>query len=181
MSVRSVARRYATALFDVTRKSGREAQAGEALAEVAQLVSGHPELDRVLGSPAIPAAIKRTVVVALMDAAKVNSDEVRRLITLLAERDRLAVIPDLADVFAARLLELQNIVQAEVSSAAPLTDASRAALSDALARATGKSVTMTERVDPTLVGGVVARVGTFVYDGSVSRQLERLRDRLINA
>jgi len=103
------------------------------------------------------------------------------MITLLAERDRLAVIPDLADVFAARLLEAQNIVQAEVSSAAPLTDASRAALADALARATGKSVTMTERVDPALVGGVVARVGTFVYDGSVSRQLERLRDRLINA
>jgi len=181
MSVRSVARRYATALFDVTRKAGREAQAGEALAEVAQLISGHAELDRLLGSPAIPAGVKRTVVAALMDAAKVNSDEVRRMITLLAERDRLAVIPDLADVFAARLLEAQNIVQAEVSSAAPLTDASRAALAEALSRATGKSVTMTESVDPTLVGGVVARVGTFVYDGSVSRQLERLRDRLINA
>jgi len=72
MSVRSVARRYATALFDVTRKAGREAQAGEALAEVAQLISGHAELDRLLGSPAIPAGVKRTDVVALIDAAKVN-------------------------------------------------------------------------------------------------------------
>jgi F-type H+-transporting ATPase subunit delta len=181
MSARSVARRYAGALFDVTRKAGRETQAGEALAEMARLISSHAELDRVLGSPAVPVSVKRTVVVALMDAAKVNSDEVRRTMTLLADRDRLAIIPDLAAVFAARLLEARNVVQAEVSSAVPLTETSRAALADALARATGKSVTMTERVDSTLVGGVVARVGTFVYDGSVSRQLERLRDRLMNA
>jgi F-type H+-transporting ATPase subunit delta len=176
-----VARRYAGALFDVTRKAGREAQAGQALSEVARLLASHAELGRVLASPAVPVGVKRTVVVNLMDAAQVGSDEVRRVMTLLAERDRLAVVPDLADAFAARLLEAQNVVRAEVSSAVPLTDASRAALTDALSRATGKSVTMTERVDPTLVGGVVARVGTFVYDGSVSRQLERLRERLMNA
>ena len=78
---------------------------------------------------------------------------------MLADRDRLAGLPELAATFAERLLDAQHIVSADVVTAAPLTDASRAALSAALGRATGKSVTITERVDPAIVGGVVARVG----------------------
>jgi len=178
MSARSVARRYAAALFDVTRKAGREVRAGEDLAEIARTISGHAELGHVLGSPTVPINVKRTVVSALLDAAGASSDEVRRMMMMLTDRDRLAVLPDLSAAFAERLLEAQNIIRADVASAAPLSAESRTALADALSRATGKTVRMTERVEPALVGGVVARVGTFVYDGSILRQLERIREKL---
>ena len=178
MSARSVARRYAAALFDVTRTAKSEGQAGKDLAELARLISGHAELGRLLASPTVPISVKRAVLAAVMDAAGLASGEVRRMVAMLADRDRLTALPDLAAAFAERLQDAQQVVQADVASAVPLSDASRAALTAALGRATGKTVTMTERVDPALVGGIVARVGTFVYDSSVTRQLDRLREKL---
>jgi F-type H+-transporting ATPase subunit delta len=126
----------------------------------------------------VPAGVKREVLAALMDATGIASPEVRRMVALLADRDRLGILPDLAAAYAGLLMDAKQIVRADVVTAVPLTPASRAALADALGRASGKTVTMTERVDPSIVGGVVARVGTFVYDGSVTRQLERLREQL---
>lgn len=178
MSARSMARRYAAALFDVTLASGSTQQAGRGLADLVQLIAGHAELNRVLTSPAVPAGVKRDVVTAVMKAAGSVPAEVQRTVTMLADRDRLAELPAMAAAFAERLLEAQHVVKADVVTAVPLSNASRVALTAALGRATGKSVTITERVDPGIVGGVVARVGTFVYDASVTRQLARLREKL---
>jgi F-type H+-transporting ATPase subunit delta len=178
MSARSISRRYAVALFDVARKAGSEEKAGRDLSELVRLIGGHAELSRVLSSPAVPATAKRDIIGAVMAQAGDLSAEVRRMVTMLADRDRLAALPQLAAAYAELLLDAQRIVTADVVTATALTDASRAALSAALGRATGKSVRLTERVDPAIVGGVVARVGSFVYDGSVTRQLERMRDKL---
>jgi F-type H+-transporting ATPase subunit delta len=181
MSTKSVARRYASALFDVAQKSGATDRVGRDLTDFVTAVAGHVELGRVLASPTVPAAVKRAIMTGLLDAAGDVAPEVGRTITLLADHDRLSVLPDLAEAFAARLLEAQDVVAAEVVTAAPLAADRRQALVEALGRATGKTVTMTEQIDPDLVGGMVARVGSLVYDGSVSRQLERLRDRLMNS
>lgn len=178
MKTRSGARRYATALFDVASKAGSQEQAGRELAQLSGLIAGHAELRRVLTSPAIPASVKRDVLTAILDAAGGVSDHVRRMATMLADRDRLADLGGLSAAFNEHLMVSKREVRADVATAAPLSDASRAALTAALGRATGKSVTIDERVDPGLVGGFVARVGTFVYDGSVTRQLEKLRESL---
>jgi F-type H+-transporting ATPase subunit delta len=178
VSARSVARRYATALLDVTRQSGSQDRAGKDLAELTRTIAGHPELSRVLESPGIPPGVKRTIVAALLDKAGGLSPEVRRLVTMLADRDRVALLGDVAAAFEERLREEKKEVRAEIVTAVPLKAGSRAALGDALSRATGRRVTIAERVDPAIVGGVIARVGGTVYDGSVTRQLERMRDRL---
>lgn len=178
MSDRSVARRYAAALFDVAQKSGLEDRAGRELSGIAQVVTEHAELRSALASPSVPAAAKKNVVTALMSAAGDLTGEVTRVVVMLAERDRLALLPDVAAAYQERLLELRRIVPAEVVTAAPLSEGTRAALAAALGRATGREVTMSERVDPAIVGGVIARVGSVVFDGSVTRQLERLRARL---
>ena len=178
MTAQAVARRYAAALFDVTRRARSEDRAAHDLSELARLIGEHAELGRVVASPAVPAAAKSAVLLGIMDAAGMTSAEVRRLIALLADRGRLAVIPDLSAAFADRLMEADRVVRADVVTAVPLTEASRAALADALGRASGKTVTMAERVDPAIIGGVVARMDTFVYDGSVARQLERIKERL---
>jgi F-type H+-transporting ATPase subunit delta len=142
------------------------------------LIAGHPELTRVLSSPTVPVAVKRDIVNAVITAAGGTPIEVTRMIGMLAERDRLGELAGLAAAFSERLMDAQKVLRADVTTAVPLSDATRQALAAALGRATGKSITMTERVDPSIVGGVVARVGSFVYDASITRQIERLRDRL---
>jgi F-type H+-transporting ATPase subunit delta len=178
MNAEPVARRYAAALFDVTEKSGVTDRAADALAGLGRLADEHAELRQVIRSPAVPASAKRAVFAAIMDAAGIEAPEVRRLVLLLADRDRLGILLQVAEAFAARVMEARRMARAEVVTAVPLTPASRAALADSLGRASGRTVTIAERVDPALIGGLVARVGTFVYDGSVARQLERLRARL---
>lgn len=186
MSERSVARRYAAALFDVAKKAGRVDQAGAELQSIIQTIDGHAELRRVFETPAVPAQVKKQIVTELLKtagpagAAGSFSGEVSRMVVMLAERDRLGsgFLNGLCSAYAERLLEEKRIVPAEVTTAAPLSEANRAALTKALATATGRDVTLTERVDPSIVGGVVARVGSLVFDGSVTRQLERLRQKL---
>jgi F-type H+-transporting ATPase subunit delta len=99
---------------------------------------------------------------------------------LLAEQDRLALIGDVAEGFAERLRAAQKVVPAEIVTAVPLPDGRRAALAAALGRAAGLDVLVTERVDPAIIGGVVARVGGVVYDGSVARQIDRVREQLLS-
>jgi F-type H+-transporting ATPase subunit delta len=178
MSAGAVARRYAAALFDVTRDARTRERAGRDLSALAEAVAGHADLSYVLASPAIAPAAKRTIVTRVLDAAGDLTPEVRRIVLLLAERGRLGALGEVAEAFADRLREERREVRAEVVTAIALPPAARAALGDALAKATGRQVTLTERVDPSIVGGLVARVGSVVYDGSVTRQLERLRERL---
>ena len=178
MSDRSVARRYAAALFEVTRKTGRTDRSGEELLALVRTIEGHDELRRVLESPAIPAQVKKEIISSLLKASGGYSDEVSRLAVMLAERDRLGLLGQLQTVYAERLLADKKIVPAEVVTASPLSDENRAALTRALGAATGSEVRLTERVDPAIVGGVIARVGSLVFDGSVTRQLERLRQKL---
>jgi F-type H+-transporting ATPase subunit delta len=100
------------------------------------------------------------------------------LFLLLAERDRLALLPGIRDAFEARLMDYQHVVRAQVTTAAALPADQVAAIREGLKRATGRDVQLEARVDPEIIGGAVARIGSTVYDGSVTRQLERLRASL---
>jgi F-type H+-transporting ATPase subunit delta len=107
------------------------------------------------------------------------SSPVAKLLLLLAERDRLALLPDMIDVYHARLMEHQHVVEAEITTAAPLPADRLTQLQQRLAQATGRTVQMTTRVDPQLIGGIVTRIGGVVYDGSLATQLTRFRERMI--
>lgn len=177
MTIRSMAKRYALALFDVAHKLGKEEQAGQDLSTVASAITGHAGLQKALESPAVPPQKKKEVLDAIVAQSGIGG-EVTRLLGLLAERDRLMFVPIVAKAYAERLLQAQKIVPAEVITAVPLEERSRAALVQALGRAAGGQVTITERVDPSIIGGVVAKVGSVVFDGSVTRQLEKLGEKL---
>jgi len=178
MTAGRAARRYAAALFDVTEKNRSSDRAERELTDLAQALLSHAELSRVIASPAVPASVKKTIVTEIIKKAGVVSAEVQRVVAMLADRDRLDIVSDVASAYASRVMDARRVVRAEVTTALPLSAATRTALGEALGRATGREVTITERVDPAIVGGIVARVGSVVYDGSVTRQLERLRERL---
>ncbi|HOC17282.1 MAG TPA: ATP synthase F1 subunit delta [Vicinamibacterales bacterium] len=178
MTNRASAARYARALMDVTRSEGGDLDGVERdLAAFVSLVDGEAALRRVLVNPALPAARKKALVAELLGRASLGP-QVSKLLLLLAERDRLALLPDVLDHYRLRLLDLRNVVQAEVTTAVPLEAERIEALRAALAAMTGRQVAMTTRVDPGLIGGVVTRIGSTVYDGSVKRQLERMREAL---
>jgi len=177
MSMRASAARYARALLDVAIKESDPERAGHELAVFVDLVNGHPDLERVLANPVVSAADKRAMVQQVVDRLQLSTPAAK-LLTLLAARGRLPLLPDLLDVYRERLMEHQRVVRAEVTTAAPLSNERVAQLQQRLASATGRAVTMTTKVNPAIIGGVITRIGSTVYDGSVAAQLAKVRRRL---
>ena len=179
MTNRTAANRYARALLEVAVKEKSDLQQVEAqLAGFAGLFKKYPTLEKVLVNPAVPVPQKRAVITALTDRAGTLSI-VAKLLGVLAERDRLLLVPDLLAAYRERLLDYQNVVRAEVTTAAPLEADRAKAIETSLARVTGRTVTLATEVDPTIIGGVVARIGSTIYDGSVRRQLQKMKERLV--
>lgn len=177
MSTRASAARYAKALFDVAITESTPEQADKELTAFSDLVRAHADLRLALTSPAVPAAGKRAVVTQILDRLQPSSP-LRKLLLLLADRDRLELLPDLVSVFHERVMEHLKIIHAEVTTAAPLAPDRVAQLQQRLGASIGRTVTLTTRVDPGLIGGMVTRIGSTVYDGSVATQLAALRQRL---
>src|SRR5260370_835965 len=122
MTSRTAARRYAKALLDVALKEADVDKVGEELDAFVALLHQQPPLHRVLMSPAVPAPRKRAAVAELTKAAGL-SPVVAKLLALLAEGDRLTLLNDLAAAYRDMLMERQNVVRAEVTSASPLAAA----------------------------------------------------------
>ncbi len=181
MTSRAAATRYARALFDVALREADIRQAGRDLDEFARLVAGNETLARVLSNPAIPAAQKRGVVDGLLKALGTASAVVAKVLGLLADRDRLALLPELAEAYRARLREHDKVVRVEVVTAVALPADRVAALRQRLAEATGRrpeDVHVEARVDPAIIGGAITKIGSTVYDGSVTRQLAKMKETL---
>jgi F-type H+-transporting ATPase subunit delta len=180
MTSRTAATRYAKALLDVASKEaprGGVEQIADELDAFVTMIRQNPELDRVLTNPAVPPARKRAAVDELAKLAAV-SPMVSRLLIMLAERDRMVLLAELASIYRDMLMARQNIVRAEVTTSTPLAADRRQAIERSLAAATGKQVSMVTKVDEEIIGGVVARVGSTVYDASVATQLKKIRERL---
>lgn len=179
MTSRAAAMRYARAIFDVTLKEGDLQQVERDLGGFADLVAGHETLRRVLGNPGVPAPRKRALIQDLVSRDGSMSPIVSKLLLMLAERDRFTLLPEITDAYRERLMAHAQIVRAEVTTAIALPADRLNALKDGLARATGRQVQLENRVDPAIIGGAVARIGSTVLDGSVTRQLERMHASLI--
>jgi F-type H+-transporting ATPase subunit delta len=178
---KTAATRYARALLDVALQEHLPLEDIEReIASFAELFTTHPTLAKVLLNPAVPVPRKRAAMVDLIGLAHVSS-VVGKLLTLLAERDRLVLLPDLVASYRDRLAEHRHVVRAEVTTIAPLASERAEAIQQALARVTGRTVRLTTRVDPAILGGLVARIGSTVYDGSITRQLARMKARMVES
>jgi F-type H+-transporting ATPase subunit delta len=179
MSLRTSANRYAKALFDVALAEKNDlAQIDRDLEAVVAMLHENPDLAAAAGRAGVTDAARVSLVEAVADTMGLSAP-VKKLLVLLADSRKLNLVPDLAESFRERLLNHQNIVRAEVTSAAPLSAEKTKALEDSLSKVTGKKVDLSVSVDPALLGGVVARIGSTVYDGSVKTQLERMRQQLV--
>jgi F-type H+-transporting ATPase subunit delta len=180
MSTRTSATRYAKALLDVTSNDADAAKVDRDLGAFVDLLQSNTELRQALLSPSVPASAKRNIASGVAERLGMAPTGVR-LLQLLADRDRLGMTGELLAVFRERLLDRRKVVRAELRSAVALTPEAITAIETRLGAVTGKNVAIDAAVDPALIGGVVAKVGSTVYDGSVKSQLEKLRKQLVGA
>lgn len=178
MSLRTSANRYARALFDVAVTEDAElSRIAKDLSSVTQVITEHTELRLATERAGVPDAARVAVMEQVADRLGVTP-QVKKLIAVLTRGRRLNLVKDLAEAYSERLLAHQNVVRAEITSAAPLSPEKTRALEESLATVTGKKVELSVGVDPAILGGVVAKIGSTVYDGSVKTQLERMRHEI---
>lgn len=177
MIMGSIARRYAKALFSLAVEKGRVEAWSESLLGLGKALEAAPELRDVLQNPAYAREQKRAIVQKLAEAAKLDA-EPANLLFLLGDRNRLGSLKDVVAAYG-ELADLElGRLRAKVTSAVALDEAAIAAIAERLSAATKKKVLVERAVDPAILGGVVAQVGSLVYDGSVRTQLEDLRTAL---
>jgi F-type H+-transporting ATPase subunit delta len=175
---KTAASRYARALLDVAVKETADLDRIEReLASFVDLLKQYPALEKVLLNPAVPVPRKIAAMTELLERAKL-SPILSKLLLLLAGRDRLVLLPDLLQTYRERLMDYQHVVRAEVTTAAPIDGGRMEAIQTGIAALTGRRVTMSTAIDPSIIGGMIARVGSTVYDASVVRHLERMKEML---
>jgi F-type H+-transporting ATPase subunit delta len=177
----AVASRYANALVDAVQSASPPLdprQAASELKSFEEILDGPSELRNILLSPAVPAARKRAVVKKFAEMIPL-SGLVRNFIYVVIDHRRIPILGEIREAFELIVDERLGLVRAEVKSAAELADPQRNALQAELSRLTGKQVKCNYSVDPELLGGVMARIGSTIYDGSVRAQLNSLRQRLV--
>ena len=180
MTTSALATRYANALADVVTAPGSSVRAEDALAELRSFdaaLGSSAELHNALTSPAVPTGRKRTVVARIADVLKLLRIT-RNFLFVLIDHRRIAGLQGILHSFEIIADERLGFARADVASARDLTEAQRTALHAQLERLTGKRIRMRFTVDGSLIGGVVARIGSTVYDGSVRGQLDSLGRRL---
>jgi F-type H+-transporting ATPase subunit delta len=172
-----IARRYAEAVFDLAIRQNTLDRTLEDVRHIAQLFSIH-KLSYLLREPNIPAKRKESALrQALADKVLPTS---LNLALLVVQRELIESMPGIANELEQRVLEYRNQTIAEVTTAAPLDNNQQALVKKALEQHTGKTVIMHTRVDPRIMGGIVARVGDQVIDGSVRSRLTALQQSLLN-
>lgn len=173
----SLARRYARAVLDLATDPVQLAKMAADLRALAGAMKGSAELETVLTNPAIRRADRRRVIEALLQRLGAHP-LTKNLVLLLLDGERLASLPAISRELDAMIEAKAGRVAAEIVSAKPLDPAQLAQITAALQQLSGKQVNVTRREDAALLGGVVAKVGDVVYDGSLRTQLKNLRDEL---
>jgi F-type H+-transporting ATPase subunit delta len=178
MSTETIARRYATALADVVIHTGETETVRRELKQWQATFEDTPDLSTVFENPAITHSDKEKVLNKLIDKVK-PSNTTANFLKVLSENGRLSLLGAVNDRFAAVYDERSGVISAAITSARDLPEAERAAFKSNLEKLTGKKVSIEFKIDDDIIGGVVTRIGSTVYDGSVRTRLENLKEQMI--
>ena len=180
MSIETIARRYAAALADVVIKNGETEIVRNELGQFAVLMTENPQLAEVFRNPAVNFDNKKNVLESLIAKTR-PTKTTANFLRVLQRNHRLADLPVVNERFNAVLEVRAGLVTAEVTTAQPLAAAQQTALQTRLQEMTGKRVNLNFKIDPEIIGGVVTRIGSTVYDGSVKNQLQHLKEQMIRS
>lgn len=181
-SLNTIARPYAKAVFEQACESGSLTQWGDVL-RILQLAMQDDELRKLLKNPSVEASDWMRLLVSLCeelvpDSASAVSDHLANFLALLLEAGRLNILGEVTSVFHALHLKEEGVVEVEVASPFPISDAERARFQQFLETYFKAAIRLQDKIDPSLIGGAVLRSGDWVMDGSVKRKLARLSESL---
>lgn len=179
MSVETVARRYALALAEVVAKSSETEVVKSELKTWEAMIDANTDLQTAFRNPAISQADKEKVLNNLIE--KTNPIKTTaNFLRVLLRNGRLAEIGEINRKFASVLEEQSGVVSANITSARELSEAQKTEVLLNLELLTGKRMNLEYKTDESLIGGMVTRIGSTVYDGSVKTQLQELKQQLVN-
>ena len=170
------ASRYAKALIDVLYPN--KAEAGlEQLQRFSSLLTTQPDSRRIFENPTI-SSDRRQALLNQISSTLSFEPAIRNFLNLLIDRNRIDIVDEITQVYQRLLDDRLGIVRARVTSAFPMDAAQQSDIATKLQRVTGKKVRVESATDPSLIGGVVAEVGSTIYDGSIRQQLQSFRKNL---
>lgn len=177
MSSQSVARRYATALADVLSETGQERLIQDELVSWESMISSNSQLQEVFANPTVPYEQKRKVLTELISRTRINQ-LTANFLQILLKNQRLTVLGQINHRVGEVLDARADVVSAEITTARPVDEKTKRILTEKLSGFTGKSVRLSFTTDDSLIGGIVTRVGSTVYDGSIRTQLDQMEKAL---
>jgi F-type H+-transporting ATPase subunit delta len=169
----TVADVYAESLFELAEESGKLTETAKELTEIGIVLSGFPELKKLLTLPTVTAAEKQQIIHEIFGSRV--SETAEHFLMILALKRRIGYFDKIVAEFSKRFHRAEGLVDVEVSASIELTDAQKDALSEKLAAKYNKKIKLHCSVDPSLVGGMVVNVGGRTFDGSVKTKLEEIR------
>lgn len=177
MSSQTVARRYASALADVVLQRGEAREVQQELVAWADMMQSNANLREVFANPTIALDQKRGVLKRLLEITKPRPTTVNFLKVLL-QNQRLPELDQINRRFAAVLDDRAGVIAAQVTTARPVEPKTQQTLQTMLRDLTGKSVRIEFDTDPEMIGGLVTRIGSTIYDGSVRNHLEQIKEKM---
>ena len=175
MIQRTLAKRYAAALLQVTDPEGTTEQTEELLLALKSAYEAQKPFRDTLATPRVPRKAKKEILRKIFEGRAPQS--FIQFLYRLVDKNRLSIIPDVADTYDRLADASHGIVQVNVQSWRPLEEGHKTILSEKLARMTGKKVKVETETDPSLMGGMKVRIGDSVIDGSVAQRLKVLTER----
>jgi F-type H+-transporting ATPase subunit delta len=172
-----LAKRYAKALFQVGKEENALADFSKILTEMAELYTEVPEVVDGLTNPLYPQDVREKVMEHLVGAMKASA-LMANFLNLLVQKRRADVLPDIAMVFQALVDDENNMCQGTVISASEISSDLNDKIKATLEKITGKQVVVTNEIDPLIIGGIIARVGDLLLDGSIKTQLKGLEESI---
>lgn len=179
MSIETIARRYGAALADVVLKTGETEIVTSELLQWQTLLEANTDLHEVFANPSIAHAQKEGLLEKLIEKSR-PAKTTANFLRVLLRNSRLTELSEINKRFAIELEERSGILSAEIISARALPESERSELQANLEKLTGKKVDLNFNIDEGIIGGLVTRIGSTVYDGSVRTRLENLKEQLIN-
>lgn len=178
MTGTTIANRYARALADIIVERRETDEVVKELIDFERMMSEHSQLRDVFASPVIATERKRAVLDELLSRIGLRQTSANFL-RLLLNNSRLHDLDQMLNALSRELDTRMNIVSAEITTAREIDQQEKAALQSQLKAATGKEVRLQFRIDPAIIGGVVTRIGSLIYDGSIKNQLALMKRRLM--
>lgn len=173
----TLAKRYAKALVEVGEEKNELERYGQDLSDLCELVEQSRDLREVLLNPVFTKEDKKRIADEVLQ--KIGTDPmVMNFVNVLIDRKRIDQLAGIEKAYREKVDEIKGITRGEVTSSEPLTDDILHRVTDTLSKMSNKQVILTREVDPSLIGGLVAKVGDMVFDGTIRTQLNQLKESL---